>query len=220
MTTTTTELLGANAHLFTPERALYPDEDLATMVCVHTPRAFSSDMAAEGLECALSATAEQSDRARSLTGATMRTMREEETQVRWWAEDDNQKGDDDEAPEEVYYCRPEATPRAAPSPIGDYAVIVDPAPAPVPVPEEEEEAMEEEAAPAMEEPVRPTKVRVYFSGKRMWSGAAQSKRARRAAKKAPTPLRVKLPMGEDATLARGARWCAGWRGARRRSGAA
>jgi hypothetical protein len=30
------------------------------------------------------------------------------------------------------------------------------------------------------------------------------KRARRAAKKAPKPLRVKLPMGEDATLARGA----------------
>jgi hypothetical protein len=32
MTTTTTELLGANSHLFTPERALYPDEDLATTV--------------------------------------------------------------------------------------------------------------------------------------------------------------------------------------------
>jgi hypothetical protein len=38
----------------------------------------------------------------------------------------------------------------------------------------------------------------------MWSGAAPSKRARRAAKKAPKPLRVKLPMGEDATLVRGA----------------
>ncbi len=38
----------------------------------------------------------------------------------------------------------------------------------------------------------------------MRSGAAPPKRARRAAKKAPKPLRVKLPMGEDATLARGA----------------
>ena len=191
--TTTTDLF-ANSHLFTPERALCPDEDLAT-VCVQTPRAFSADMAAEGLECALSATAEQSEPHTPFDWSDqLRTMREEETQVRWWAEDDNQKGDDDEAPEEIYSCRPEATPRAAPSPIGDYAVIVDPAPAPVPVPEEEEEAMEEEAAP--------------------------SKRARRAAKKALKPLRVKLPMGEDATLARGARWCAGWRGARRRSGAA
>ncbi len=58
----------------------------------------------------------------------------------------------------------------------------------------------EEAAPAR----LPTKVRVYFSGKRTWGGAVPSKRALRAAKKAPKPLRVKLPMGEDATLARGA----------------
>jgi hypothetical protein len=56
-----------------------------------------------------------------------------------------------------------------------------------------------------EEAVRiPTKVRVYFLGKRMWGGAAPSKRARCAVKKAPKPLRVKLLMGEDATLARGA----------------
>ena len=38
----------------------------------------------------------------------------------------------------------------------------------------------------------------------MWGGAVPPKRARSAAKKAPKPLRVKLPMGEDATLARGA----------------
>jgi hypothetical protein len=38
----------------------------------------------------------------------------------------------------------------------------------------------------------------------MWGGAAAPKRAQRAAKKAPKPLRVALPMGEDATLARGA----------------
>ena len=38
----------------------------------------------------------------------------------------------------------------------------------------------------------------------MWGGAVPSKRARSAAKKAPKPLRVKLPMGENATLARGA----------------
>ncbi len=121
-------------------------------------------------------------------------------QVRWWAEDDQKVDDEAEAaPEEEYYCRPEATQRPPPSPIiGDYAVV-DPAPAPeeaAPVPEE---AMEEEAVP-----VRPTKVLIYFSGRHMWSGAAPSKRARRAAKKAPKPLRVKLRMGEDATLARGA----------------
>jgi hypothetical protein len=169
--TTTTELFGANSHLFDSERALYPGEDLATMVCVQTPRAFSANMDAEGLECALSATAEQSE-PRTLfdRGNQLRTMREEETQVRLWAEDDvdQKKGDDDEAPEGEYYCRPEATPRAPPSPIGDYA-IVDPAPAPAEEPVPEEEAMEEEeAAPAPEAaPVRPTKVRVYFSGERM-----------------------------------------------------
>jgi hypothetical protein len=91
-----------------------------------------------------------------------------------------------EAAEDDYYCRREATPRPPPSPIGDYAIIADPAPAP-----------EEPAAPVK-------KVRVYFSGQRMWSGAAAPKRARRAAKKVPKPLRVALPMGEDATLARGA----------------
>jgi hypothetical protein len=47
-------------------------------------------------------------------------------------------------------------------------------------------------------------VRVYFSGQRMWGGAAAPKRVRRAPKKAPKPLRVALPMGEDTTLARGA----------------
>jgi hypothetical protein len=47
MSTATTDLF-VNSHLFTPERAPYPDEDLA--VCVQTPRAFSANMAAEGLE--------------------------------------------------------------------------------------------------------------------------------------------------------------------------
>ena len=221
-TTTITELLqSANSHLFDSESARYPDDDLT----VWTPRAFSTSdsmmvVEAGGLDCALSATAEQSEpRTPFAWGDYERTLREGETQVRLWVEDVGvqTQGDEEEqeAPEAEYKCRPEATPRPPPSPIGDYAVVADAAPAP------EEEPVPEEA-PAMEEaaPVRPKKVRVYFSGKRMWSGAAPSKRARRAAKKAPTPLRVKLPMGEDATLARGARWCAGWRGARRRSGTA
>jgi hypothetical protein len=123
----------------------------------------------------------------------------------WWAEDDADVDQEATVPvcekkralspspeEEDYYCRREATPRPPPSPIGDYAAIADPAP-------------EEEAAPAPAPEAAPVKkVRVYFSGKRMWSGAAAPKRARRAAKKAPKPLRVKLPMGEDATLARSA----------------
>jgi hypothetical protein len=157
-------------------------------VCVQTSRAFSADMAAEGLECALSATAEQSEPRTPFDWSDqLRTMREEETQVRWWAEDENdQKVDGDAEPAADYYCRPEATQRPPPSPIGDYAVVADAAPAPeeaAPAPEEEEPVPEEEAAP-----VRPKKVRVYFSGKRMWSGVAPSKRARRAAKKAPKPL--------------------------------
>jgi hypothetical protein len=61
MTTATTDLFGANSHLFNSERALYPDEDLAT-VCVQTPRAFSAVMAVEGLECALRLSAHCSDR--------------------------------------------------------------------------------------------------------------------------------------------------------------
>jgi hypothetical protein len=157
MSTAMTTDLFVNSHLFTPERALYPDEDLAT-VCVQTPRAFSADMAAEGLECALSATAEQSKPRKPFDWSDqLRTMREEEMQVRWWAEDDNQKVDDAEpAAEEDYYCRQEATPRPPPSLIGDYAVVADAAPAPeaAPVPEEE-------AAPAPEAaPVHPKKVRV------------------------------------------------------------
>ena len=112
-------------------------------------------------------------------------MREEEAQVRWWAEDDadlDQKepsfcGDkralsSEAAAEEDYYCRREATPRPSPSPISDYAV--DPAP-------EEAPAQEEEPAPEAA-PVH-NKVSVYFSGQRMWSGAAAPKRARRVAKK-------------------------------------
>jgi hypothetical protein len=82
----TTELF-VNSHLFTPEHALYPDEDLA--ICVQTPRAFSADMAAEGLECALSATAKRSEPRTPFDWSDqLRTMRKEETQVRWWAEDD------------------------------------------------------------------------------------------------------------------------------------
>ena len=150
----TTDLF-VNSHLFTPECALYPDEDLAT-VCVQTPRAFSADMAAEGLECALRATAEQSKPRKPFDWSDqLRTMREEEMQVRWWAEDDNQKVDDAE-PAADYYCRPEATPRPPPSPIGDYAVVADAAPAP-----ETASVPEEEAAPAPEAaPVHPKKVRV------------------------------------------------------------
>jgi hypothetical protein len=136
--TTTTDLF-ANSHLFTTKRALYPEEDLA-MVCVQTPRAFSADIAAEGLECALSATAEQSEPRTPFDWSDqLRTMREEEMQVSWWAKDDDQKVDDAEpAAEEDYYCRREATPRPPPSPIGDYAVVADAAPAPEeePVPEE------------------------------------------------------------------------------------
>jgi hypothetical protein len=58
MSTAMTTDLFVNSHLFTPERAIYPYEDLA-VVCVQTPRAFSADMAVEGPERALSATAEQ-----------------------------------------------------------------------------------------------------------------------------------------------------------------
>jgi len=191
-TTTITELLqGANSHLFDSEGARYPDDDLATMT-VWTPRAFSaSDNMAGDLDCALSATAEQSEPRTPFAWVDYeRTLREGETQVRVWVED----GDAQAQEEAEYTCRPEATPRAPPSPIRDYAVV-DPAP-----------AVEAEAAPVAEvAPPKPKKkVRVYFSGRRMWGGAVPSKRARSAAKKAPKPLRVKLPMGEDATLARGA----------------
>ena len=196
-TTTITELLqSANAHLFDSESARYPDDDLATMT-VWTPRAFSaSDNMAEGLDCALSATAEQSEPRTPFAWVDYeRTLREGETQVRVWVED----GDAQAQEEAEYTCRPEATPRAPPSPIRDYAVA-DPAPAveaeAAPV------AMEAEAEAAPPQPKK--KVRVYFSGRRMWGGAVPSKRARSAAKKAPKPLRVKLPMGENATLARGA----------------
>ena len=187
MTTITELLQSANAHLFDSEGARYPDDDLATMT-VWTPRAFSaSDNMAEGLDCALSATAEQSEPRTPFAWVDYeRTLREGETQVRVWVED----GDAQAQEEAEYTCRPEATPRAPPSPIRDYAVA-DPAPAP---------AVEAEAAP----PKQTKKVRVYFSGRRMWGGAVPPKRALRAAKKAPKPLRVKLPMGEDATLARGA----------------
>jgi hypothetical protein len=52
-------------------------------VCVQTPHAFSADMAAEGLERALSATAEQSEpRTPFDWSEQVRTMREEEEQVR------------------------------------------------------------------------------------------------------------------------------------------
>ena len=190
MTTTITELLqSANAHLFDSEGARYPDDDLATMT-VWTPRAFSaSDNLAGGLDCALSATAEQSEPRTPFAWVDYeRTLREGETQVRVWVED----GDAQAQEEAEYTCRPEATPRAPPSPIRDY--VVDPAPAVEVAP-----APMEEAAPP-----KPKKVRVYFSGRRMWGGAVPPKRALRAAKKAPKPLRVKLPMGEDATLARGA----------------
>jgi hypothetical protein len=188
--------------LFTPDRALYPDEDLA--MCVQTPRAFSADggaraLSAEWPEGALSATPEQSEPRTPFDWSDQaRTMQEEE-QVRFWAEDADLDREDaepsfcgdkralsSEAEAAEYYSRREATPRLPPSPIGDYAVVADPAPAPG------------EAAP-----VNQKKVRVYFSGQRMWGGAAPPKRSRRA-QKAPKPLRVALPMGEDATLARGA----------------
>jgi hypothetical protein len=55
--------------------------------------------------------------------------------------------------EEEDYCRREAMPRPPPLPIGDYAVVVDPAPEPE----------KPQAAPIK-------KVRVYFSGQRMWGG--------------------------------------------------
>ena len=109
-TTTITELLqSANALLFDSEGARYPDDDLATMT-VWTPRAFSaSDNMAGGLDCALSATAEQWEPCTPFDWSDqLRTMREEETQVRWWAEDeDDQKGDNDAEPaaaEEYYHC--------------------------------------------------------------------------------------------------------------------
>jgi hypothetical protein len=87
-TTTITELLqSANALLFDSEGARYPDDDLATMT-VWTPRAFSaSDNMAEGLDCALSATAEQSEPRTPFAWVDYeRTLREGETQVRVWVE--------------------------------------------------------------------------------------------------------------------------------------
>ena len=187
MTTTTELLLGANSHLFDSERALYPDDDLATTVW--TPRAFSASdsmvvMEAGGLDCALSATAEQSEpRTPFAWGDYERTLREGETQVRVWVED----GDAQAQEEAEYTCRPEATPRAPPSPIRDYAVADPPAPAVEEAEAAPAEAMEAEAeaAPVAEAapPKQPKKVRVYFSGRRMWGGAVPPKRALRAAKK-------------------------------------
>jgi hypothetical protein len=162
----------------------------------------------EGLEGALRATAAQSEPRTPFDWDDLARP------VRWWAEDadydaeatlslgatmekaaarlveapasplpDSKKrarSEEEELEEgEYYYCRREATPRPPPSPIADYA------------------APEAEAAPM-------ARVRVYFGGQRLWGGAAPPKRARRAAKKAPKPLRVALPMGEGATLARGA----------------
>ncbi len=75
--------------LFTPDCAC-PNEDL--LLCVQTPRAFSADggaralVSAEGLEGALSATAEQSEPRTPFDWSNQaRTMQEE--QVRFWAED-------------------------------------------------------------------------------------------------------------------------------------
>jgi hypothetical protein len=170
-------------------------------MCVQTPRAFYAEGGArapstDGLEGALSASAEQSEPRTPFDWSDKaRTMQEEP--ARWlWAEDKDTEqeatiavGEERalrlsprEEEGEYYYCSREATPLPPPSPIGDYAVV-DPSP---------------EEAPETQAPVNEKKVSVYFSGQRC--GAAR----RRAAKKAPKPQRVGLPMGEDATLARGA----------------
>jgi hypothetical protein len=126
--------------LFTPDCAMYPDEDL---LCVQTPRAFSVDggaraLSAEGLEGALSVTAEQSEQRKPFDWSDQaRTMQEEE-QVRFWAEDEDldregtipvyaepsfsfwgEKRELSSEEGEDYYCRREATLRPPPSPISD-----------------------------------------------------------------------------------------------------
>jgi hypothetical protein len=89
MSTTTADLF-VNSKLFTPERAPYPDEDLA-VVCVQTPRAFSAEdearapPSAEGLEGALSASAEQSEPRTPFDWSDKaRTMLMPEEPARWW----------------------------------------------------------------------------------------------------------------------------------------
>jgi hypothetical protein len=215
MTTTTAFLLDVMTPTQgTEQQSAYPD-DMLRLMC---PRALSADGARalsvedEGLEGALRATAAQSE-----PRTPFFDWDDLARPVRWWAEDADYDAEEtlslgalmekasarlleapaspasaeskkrarsEEEPEEgeCYYCRREATPRPPPSPIADYA------------------SPEEEAAPVAA-PV--AQVRVYFGGQRLWGGAAPPKRARRAAK-APKPLRVALPMGEGATLARGA----------------
>jgi hypothetical protein len=72
---------------FTPDRA-YPDEDL--LLCVQPPRAFSDDgtraLSAEGLEGALSVTAEQFEPRMPFDWNEQARMMQEE-QARFWAED-------------------------------------------------------------------------------------------------------------------------------------
>ena len=95
---------------------------------------------------------------------------------------DEEEGARSEEEEGEYYCRPEATPRPPPSPIGYSPPYY----------------AEEEATPPVD--AAPRVVRVFFSGQRLWEGAAAPKK--RAPKKAPKPMRVALPV--DTTLARGA----------------
>jgi hypothetical protein len=171
---------------------------------------------AEGLEGALSATAEQSELHTPFDwGDQACTMQEE--QVLLWAEDADidqevtipvgaargcgEKRALSEVEEEYYYCRREATQRPPPWPIADCA-IVDQAP---------------EAAPAVP-------VRVYLSGQRMWGSAAALKRARCAPnfssrRRCPSRCAWRCRWARMRRW-RAASWCTGWRGPRRRSGGA
>lgn len=199
--------------------APYPDADL---LLSPWPRSFSADWAdalsAERLPQALDATAE------SLLPQTPRC--DWSVPKYWFAEDadleteetfpvnpldeatrrkrarseEKEEGECDEEEEEEgarseeegeYYCREEATPRPPPSPI-NYSPFYA---------EEEAPSPAEAPSPIIDASVEaPRVVRVFFSGQRLWEGAAAPKK--RAPKKAPKPMRVALPV--DTTLARGA----------------
>jgi hypothetical protein len=191
-------------------------------MCVQTPRAFYAEGGArapstDGLEGALSASAEQSEPRTPFDWSDKaRTMQEEP--ARWlWAEDKDTEqeatiavGEERalrlsprEEEGEYYYCSREATPLPPPSPIGDYAVV-DPSP---------------EEAPETQAPVNEKKVSVYFSGQRC--GAARRRRSARGARRRRRPSRSAWGCRWARTRRwRAARSCTGWRGPWRRSGAA
>ena len=175
--------------------APYPDADL---LLSPWPRSFSvadwaDALSAERLPQALDATAE------SLLPQTPRC--DWSVPKYWFAEDA------DLETEETFPVNPldEATrrKRARSEEEGEcassYAEEEEEATLPIDYAEEAIDSYAEEEAPSPVDDA-PRVVRVFFSGQRLWEGAAAPKR--RAPKKAPKPMRVALPV--DTTLARGA----------------